>query len=625
MSSDSWRPISRLMAIAAVDLLICAAGFEWYRRTVGVELRLFLVHVPLVVAVIAGSLLLATPLVLWPRLARQRLTPYLVAAVPALAVAGMMFLYVANTATNVWVDGNVTHREVWLWVADRWNGGTLIGSSLLLPAVTLGLLAVFLVPHLVLAAPVHRGLTALAALGLSMWPPVTRRRQLAAVVAFVIAGGYAAFFYELSWRTSRSNLLSSDPILAFLRTDLEVRDDEQLAGALRFKQEGLECRAAYPRGQTFERKHVVVVVVDALRADHTSVYGYSRQTTPFLSELVRDGRLRKVDFAVSLCASSACGIKGTLTSKVPHHQVPDNFSVQDLLHDQGYATYVIGSGNHSYRGQQEQYGSDLTLFFDGRQSARYHRADDRVILEGLERVPDRGGPSFFYFHLMSSHLAGIKHSQYELFTPAQLGPGPLYEFIRGGPPQEVMINYYDNGVIQADAMIRQLFGELDRKGYLENSLIVVMSDHGEALGERGPSYYGHGATLYQELIRIPLLISHTSAEKHPLRFGDQLDVAPTLVDLLGLPAPSCWEGVSLLRSSAKEATTHQTRALQPCHAVIDRSTGRIYKYIACGRVWREELYDLTSDPGERINLIAGAPADLVEGLRARLRRRSASP
>jgi glucan phosphoethanolaminetransferase (alkaline phosphatase superfamily) len=66
------------------------------------------------------------------------------------------------------------------------------------------------------------------------------------------------------------------------------------------------------------------------------------------------------------------------------------------------------------------------------------------------------------------------------------------------------VNRYDNGILRADSFIRELFSSLDRKGYLQNSIVMILADHGEELGERG--HYGHGSNLYQSQIRIPMLI-----------------------------------------------------------------------------------------------------------------------
>src|SRR5260370_39604593 len=159
--------------------------------------------------------------------------------------------------------------------------------------------------------------------------------------------------------------------------------------------------------------------------------------------------------------------------------------------------------------------------------------------------------------------------------------------------------------MQADGTIKDMFAALERKGYLKNSIVVIGADHGEGLGERSRYGWGLGHWLYQEFIRIPLLIYDESPAKYAnLKFATQIDVAPTIVDRLGLPIPACWQGASLLNANIKVFTTHQTCLKNhPCYAELYRMDMTTYKYIYCAVDKREELYDLTSDPNEQLNLI----------------------
>ena len=106
--------------------------------------------------------------------------------------------------------------------------------------------------------------------------------------------------------------------------------------------------AAYPRNlSTSGRKHVVLIIVDSLRADRMQVYGYQRPTTPFLQQLVQSGRMKKVDAAFSTCSESFCGITSTLAGREFRDISARTFQLQDVLRDQGYATWFLLSGNHT--------------------------------------------------------------------------------------------------------------------------------------------------------------------------------------------------------------------------------------------------------------------------------------
>jgi glucan phosphoethanolaminetransferase (alkaline phosphatase superfamily) len=145
------------------------------------------------------------------------------------------------------------------------------------------------------------------------------------------------------------------------------------------------------------------------------------------------------------------------------------------------------------------YSDDCSLYWDGKQSKRYYFKDDRLLLEGLEQVPQYNEkPSFFYFHLQSVHETGLLQDKYATFRPFKKS------LTTQTMNDQAAINEYDNKVIQADDMIRQLMAELDRKGYLKNTLVVITADHGQGLGEHGVS--GHVDWLYDPQTSVPLIV-----------------------------------------------------------------------------------------------------------------------
>jgi arylsulfatase A-like enzyme len=167
-------------------------------------------------------------------------------------------------------------------------------------------------------------------------------------------------------------------------------------------------------------------------------------------------------------------------------------------------------------------------------------------------------------------------------------------------------------------MIRRLFDALGAKHYLNDAVVVVTGDHGEGLGER---HWAHGWHLYNEDIRIPLLLYDVPAASYPdLAFGVQVDIAPTILDRLGLPIPASWEGESLLHPSPQRFTRHQTYFIPNRFAVLDRDGGALFKFIATPQYGKEELYDLRKDVREQHDLAADQSA-----LAARLREHLSVP
>ena len=371
--------------------------------------------------------------------------------------------------------------------------------------------------------------------------------------------------------------------------------------------EDIGVRNAYPKNIDFDEKNVVIIVVDALRSDHLSLFGYDRKTSPFLDSLYATGNLRKVDLSFSVSAESFPGINAILRSKIWTNLGYSNFSLQHLLKDQGYNLNFIISGDHTnFYDLKSFYGknSDFNYYIDGSITKRYKDPnDDRILLEGLKEIaPYKNSPTYFHFHLMSVHNLGVRLNNFKVFQPAGSTTFDTTNYI----------NRYDNGVLQADYFIKQLFQELSKKGYLENSIVVITGDHGEALGEKG--LYGHGRSIYTNQILTPILIYDTEkVEYNNLNYATLVDVAPTIVDRLGLPIPETWEGVSLFSEKQNRQLTYHQENTE--YAIIHNQDSTRYKLIYNSKTDTQELYELNSDLYERNNLIDSIDREYINTLR----------
>lgn len=602
-------PLKGLALYLAVVIGLAVGAVIAICRAFGLDHLVPLLHIPVVFGLLLASLAPAAVLLAFPRVRASRLTHRLTGLLPGLVVAGLLALYAADFANNRMVGSHLTHKVVQLWIEDWWTGGNLLSLS---PVVVVAGIAAFLlvvVGHLAIGPWLARHLV----------PLMSSRRSAAGVLVtlLVVFSGYGLWARDLRWRAPRSEFLSSDPVIAFMRSSVDVYDDLYFAEAARLREEEPRVRAAYPRTIPFTRRNVIVIIVDSLRADHMAVYGYPRRTTPFLDRMVSDGQMHKVDMATSTCSESNCGILSTLYSKHLRRQIPEAYKLHEVLRDQGYPSYFLLSGNHDWHGLTEMYGKEHTVFFDGRNATQHQRSDDRVLFEGLEQVPNQGPPAFFYFHLMSSHLIGVKQEAFRIYHPSDV-ENDWDSLFAGDYDRPTVVNNYDNGVSQADAIIEELFAALDNKGYLRDSLVVITSDHGEGLGDSPRIGYGHITTLYQPLINIPLLVyDPLPGATYHLDYGTQLDIAPTILDRLGLPAPATWEGQSLL-TAERRVSVHQTTLKSPTYAVVLRTPLATYKYIRSfvGRI--DEVYNLTDDPDERINIRDTVDPALLSMMQAEL-------
>lgn len=371
--------------------------------------------------------------------------------------------------------------------------------------------------------------------------------------------------------------------------------------------EDIGLRNAYPKNLEFQKKNVIIIVIDALRTDHLSLYGYERPTTPFLDSLYAGGNLKKVDLSFSVAAESFAGINAIVRSKIWANLGYNNFSLQQLLKDQGYDLNFIISGDHTnFSGLKSSYGkmSDFNIYLDGAITNQYSDPnDDRIILEGLEKVqPYHETPAYFHFHLMSVHNLGLRLNKFNIYKPAG---STTFD-------AENYINRYDNGILQADNFIKMIFNELSEKGYLQNSIVVITGDHGEALGENG--LFGHSRSIYTNQILTPIIIYEPSdVEYKNTSYATSIDIAPTIVDRLGLPIPESWEGSSLYsEEDSRQLTYHQ----QEMHyAIIHFKEDMRYKLIYNSKTEKQELYELNSDLYETTNIIDSLDVEYVNTLR----------
>jgi arylsulfatase A-like enzyme/Tfp pilus assembly protein PilF len=357
---------------------------------------------------------------------------------------------------------------------------------------------------------------------------------------------------------------------------------------------------------------IVLISIDTLRSDHLPTYGYDGVETPAIDAFRRDGILFERAYThvpLTLPAHTSL-LTGLLP---PTHGVRDNLGysidpegaplIQQTLREAGYAT---GAGVSAFVLRRatgldagfDFYEDGIDLRPDasgpGVQSVQRAGGDTlEAVRPWLRSVADK--PFFLFFHIFEPH------------TP--------YD-----PPPELAERYdslYDGEVAAADAIVGELLDELRALDVYDASLIVLLSDHGEGLGEHGESE--HGVFLYRSTLQVPLLLKlpkSVRAGETVDRTVQLIDFYPTLVSTLDLPLEQALPGNSLLveKAVAEEGRTIFAETLYPrlhfgwsdLAAVIrDR-----HHFIDAPE---PELYDLVSDPGETDNLV-GSQAEMASEL-----------
>jgi arylsulfatase A-like enzyme/Tfp pilus assembly protein PilF len=368
---------------------------------------------------------------------------------------------------------------------------------------------------------------------------------------------------------------------------------------------------------------VILISVDTLRADHLGCYGYRALPTPHI-DAVAEGATQflNVNSQAPLTLPSHASL---FTSTYPFADgVEDNGDVlargavtlASLLRSRGYRTAAFIGGfplDHRFGLDQgfDYYDSPFDL--SGRQDIdqlelkRPAGEVSQAARQWLEHNSDH--PFFLFLHL------------YDLHKPYGLTPEIRARF---------RDHEYDGVLSYVDATLGEFWKFLAAKGLVDSSLVIFLSDHGESLGDHGERT--HGYFIYESTVRVPLIIHWPRSAGHlPSRIENPtalIDVAPTILQFLGVPVPEQFQGRSLLEMldgkappSPREVYSESLYAHDHygCAALRSLRAGE-YKYIDAPQ---PELYDLASDPGERSNVysrtnsIALAYHERLQRLRSR--------
>ena len=361
---------------------------------------------------------------------------------------------------------------------------------------------------------------------------------------------------------------------------------------------------------------VVLITLDTLRPDHLGCYGYTLIQTPHIDQLAGAGTRFTQAFTpvpVTLPAHTslltgafplATGVHDFTGNRVP----PGAATLAKILHDHGYSTaaFIGAPVLDSHFGLNQGFDTYFDHFeLAGREEVHLDamkRPGDRVVDEALKWLNHRPPqPVFLWVHLYDAHSP---------YRP----PEPYAGRYRGRP--------YDGEIAFADAQVGRLMAALTQQGLLEKSLVVLVSDHGESLGEHGEQT--HGFFVYNATLHIACVIKVPGAA--PRVVPDEVslvDVMPTVLQALGIPIPSSVQGRSLLSLVEGRAAESASNLYAENYApllhfgwnLLRSLQSRGWKYI---ETTRPELYDTHTDPKESKNLFSTHQA-LAQEMSNRLR------
>ena len=375
-----------------------------------------------------------------------------------------------------------------------------------------------------------------------------------------------------------------------------------------------------------EKRNVVMIFLESTRASATTPYNAGLDTTPFLNELTKSSVMAEQAYAVVPHSNNAytatlCGVDPPLqrwgTMALSAGSIPST-CLPDLLGEQGYNSVFFTSSTSTFEnspkimenmGYEEFYPVE-TMDTTGFEQANYFGYEDDVMLKPSEQwltQQKKSGKPF-----LATYATITAHHEY-------LAPSERYG--RKQYTEDDQVNRYLNSVRYQDIFLQNLFDQYKEMGLYEDTVFVVLGDHGEAFGEHGR--FQHDNVPYEEGLKIPLLVHDPRWCENGCQSGgrvkepvNELDVLPSVANMLGYGIEGgAYRGSSLLKPLPADRTLMASCWNdRGCLASIKGKEKYIYNF----GDKPDEVFDLSKDPAERDNIAGQYPPEELEKRRREL-------
>ncbi|MFN2399272.1 MAG: sulfatase [Gemmatimonadaceae bacterium] len=398
--------------------------------------------------------------------------------------------------------------------------------------------------------------------------------------------------------------------------------------------------------------NILLIILDTVRAFNLSVYGYARPTTPNLERLAQRGVV--FDWAMTTAPWTLPSHASMFTGRWPRELWPPDQlaagrkrerpltakvpTIAEVLRENGYLTAGFISNNNlvsresgltrgfihyeDFDHSLEQFVASSALvrkvttkrwFRDGFRFRRIlgRKNAGRIGDDFLDWLPSDGKRPFFAFlNYMDAHAPYLPPPPFDTIfhRGVRKRRPPLSQewnvSAQAKDIAEVEVAAYDGSIAYLDSELGRLFEELSRRGVMENTVVIISSDHGEELGDRLD--FGHGHTMHMELLRVPLIITPPAKEITRRRVSSPVSIRnlpSTLVDLTGARTSAAFPGRSLSRHWRSVGAAE----VEPADTVVTQLRDKTSVFLERFHFFydarnREHLYDFRSDPLERENL-----------------------
>ena len=455
-------------------------------------------------------------------------------------------------------------------------------------------------------------------------PVVSRRRRRE---GRVYVGVVLLLFVALAWQLAGTpsvaliELARTSPPLRFFALAGRLVDTDLRMPLPPIDGPPILSDAAYAETMVREprpARNVVLVLLESVPARALGCYGYPRDVSPHIDAIAAEGVV--FENAIATASFSAYGEVSIFTSLyMLRGEANDHFARIDypfktlhtVLKLRGYELATFSSANESFENVIRFLTPDAFDVWFSHETAAVekfdaNRLDDKYAVAAFTEwlaARDSSRPFFCYLNLQSTHF------DYQVPPPWDAHFEPTMPYLSSGngiiriPPDQLpkLRNQYDNALRYLDHFVGRIHEALIASGEMDETIVVLVGDHGEAFMEHGLAR--HGLNLFQEVIHVPLIVSAPGLLDAGRRSvpASQIDINPTVAGLLGLRPHPSWQGVDLFGTAARHD--------RPLFSVLQLSRRQEaviqggWKYIFDLTDGREWLFDLTEDPGETTNRI----------------------
>ena len=381
-----------------------------------------------------------------------------------------------------------------------------------------------------------------------------------------------------------------------------------------------------------DRPNVLLVSIDSLRPDHLGCYGYRRDTSPNIDALSRQGAIFlnaisttswTLPAHMSLFTSMDITVHGVSNDGFGlHSDIP---TLAGILSKNGYQTAGFCSSpylNPAFgfnRGFDIYYNTDMdkpdfvdTVLMEDREIWDRCHADvtspriHALAVDWLEKLKDK--PFFLFLHMWDVHYDFIPPPPYDTqFDPDYRGTISSRHFMHNKAihpemdPRDLqhIIALYDGEIAFTDHYLGLIMAKIRELGLMENTLFIIAADHGEEFFEHGNK--GHRITLYDETVKIPLILKLPGKDLGGEQISNQvsiIDIAPTILNALKIPAPEQMQGRSLLPLALGKGAPDDGLAFLELGSVLKGLRNNASKLLYNNDYRQTIILDLAKDPKE---------------------------